>query len=139
MTVAQRIYWLTAGRIVSPNDYLVQVENYVSVNERHARYLADAVALLFIRPITESQNLSASMLKLRVRLIGFLYRPSFSVDGPQLKLNVADCLQFIINQLSSLASHEATLALYELSSNKNLLPWQPQIKDAYERQIFFHS
>ena len=139
MTVAQRIYWLTAGLIVSPNDYLVQVENYVFVNERHARYLADAVALLFIRPITESQKLSVSMLKLRVRLIGFLYRPSFSVDGPQLKLNVADCLQFIINQLSSLASHEAILALYELSSNKNLFSWQPQIKDAYERQIFFHS
>lgn len=130
MTVAQRIYWLTSGLIVSPNDYLVQVENYVSLNERRARYLADAVALLFVRPITESQKLSVSMLKLLVRLIGLLYRPSFSVDGPQQKLSVADCLQFIINQLWSLASHKTTSTLNKLSSDKNLLPWQPQFKDA---------
>ena len=57
MTVAQRIYWFTAGLIVSPNEYLVQVENYVSADERRARYLAEAVALLFVRPITESQKL----------------------------------------------------------------------------------
>ena len=44
MNVAQRVYWLAAGLLVSPESYLEKLESYVAGNERRIRRLAEVVA-----------------------------------------------------------------------------------------------
>lgn len=139
MTVAQRVYWLCAGAFASPDLFHERLETYANGNQRRIAYLAKAL----INSTCSVDRLSANALQLLIRLIGPLYRPFFSGSDETRSeearflspgFDAGNQIQAFINQLASIPSRDATEALENLLSVKELLPWRSYLNDAKYRQ-----
>ena len=145
MNVAQRVYWLAAGLLVSPNTYLEKLESYVARSQRRVWRLAEVIAAIYNVPPELIQRMDIPALKLLIRLIGSYCRPfTFSSDPdgsdseeggsvtPAMEAGLR-ILEFI-NRLALIPSLAATEALESLSADDNLLHWRSQLIDAAYRQ-----
>ena len=132
MNVAQRIYWLAAGLLVSPGSYIEELETCIAGRERRVRRLAEVIAERegFLK--AHIQSLDAPVLELLIRLIGASYQP---YDPPaQTRWVTSLQVSEFIEQLVSIPSPAATDALERLSSNEDLRSWQSRLMDAAYRQ-----
>ena len=139
MNVAQRIYWLYAGLLVSPDRFNERLRNYVSENQRRLRHLAEAL----VKSKYPTDKLNSEALQLLIQSIGPLYRPYFRgaddalvEDGRFLSsgFDSGRQIESLINQLASIPSKDASESLEHLSSIEELVPWQPYFNDARYRQ-----
>ena len=140
MSVAQRVHWLVAGLCIAPESYVGRLESYAAGRERRIRFLAEAVTRQFgISPGLKCRR-SAPALRLLIRLIGTSCRPySLGVDSDEgvmvtPEMNAADRVRDCIEQLASITTEDASLALEALSSDNNLRPWRSLLMDAAYRQ-----
>ena len=141
MSVAQRVHWLVAGLCIAPETYVERLESYVAGRERRIRFLAEAVTRQFgISPDLKYRQ-SAPALRLLIRLIGASCRPYSLLDADSdegvivtPEMNAADRVRDCIEQLASITTEEASLALEALSSDNDLLPWRSLLMDAVFRQ-----
>ncbi len=145
MNVAQRVYWLAAGLLVSPHTYLEKLESYVARSQRRVWRLAEVIATIYDVPRELIQRMDIPALKLLIRLIGSSCRPfTFSSDPdgsdsekggivtPAMETGFR-ILEFI-NRLALMPSLAVTEALESLSADDNLLHWRSQLIDAAYRQ-----
>ena len=132
MNVAQRIYWLTAGLLVSPGAYIKELETYIAGKERRVRRLAEIIAERegFLK--AHIQSLDAPVLELLIRLIGASYQPYGPPAQPHWVMS--SHVSEFIEQLVSIPSPIATDALERLSSNEDLRSWRSRLMDAAYRQ-----
>ena len=129
MNVAQRIYWLAIGFLISPGTYREKLESYVAGgDERRVRHLANIICRNDL-PTTLINRLVVQELDLLIRLLGPSYNHSLSPLGAK-----ANRIQGFINQLASVPSQAATEALKSLSSEENLRSWRSYLIDAAYRQ-----
>ena len=140
MSVAQRVHWLLAGLCIAPETYVERLESYVAGRQRRVRFLAEAVTGQFsISPDLKYWQ-SAPALRLLIRLIGASCRPySLDADSDEgvlvtPEMNAADRVRDCIEQLASITTEDASLALEALSSDSNLHPWHSLLMDAAYRQ-----
>ncbi len=140
MSVAQRVHWLVAGLCIAPESYVDRLESYAAGNERRIRFLAEAVTRQFgISPDLKYRR-SAPALRLLIRLIGASCRPYFldtdSDEGGKVtpEMNAAGWVRDCIEQLASITTEGASLALEALSSDNDLRPWRSLLMDAAYRQ-----
>ena len=140
MSVAQRVHWLVAGLCIAPETYVERLESYAAGKERRIRFLAEAVTKQFgISPDLKYRQ-SAPALRLLIRLIGASCRPyslyADSDEGVMVtpEMNAADRVRDCIEQLASIITEDASLALEALSSDNDLLPWRSLLMDAAYRQ-----
>ena len=140
MSVAQRVHWLVAGLCIAPESYIGRLEFYAAGKERRIRFLAEAVTRQFgISPDLKYRQ-SAPALRLLIQLIGASCRP-YSLDADSDKgvmvtpeMNAADRVRDCIEQLASITTEVASLALEALSSDNDLRPWRSLLMDAAYRQ-----
>ena len=144
LNVAQRVYWLAAGLLFSPELYLNRLESYVASNERRIRHLAAFLTDNDLSPrLTE--GFDAPVLRVLIRLIGGSYRPfsrylksdgSDSEEGGVVTpaMFAGSSVEAYINQLAAIPSAIATDALEELASDDNLRAWRSLLIDAAYRQ-----
>ena len=138
MNVAQRVYWLAAGLLVSPRTYAPTLDSFVAGKQRQVRHLAAILANWFDVPGALYQRLDVPALKTLIKHVGVVSRPSppdsegfgFVSAETQSGMRVRD----FINRLASMPSKAATDALAELSGNDGLRTWRPLIVDAVNRQ-----
>ena len=146
MNVAQRVHWLAAGLLASPDTYLGMLQSYVAGNERRVRYVAEAVTSL---PLPLIQHFDVPALRILIHLIGGSYRPfshylksdgSDSEEGGAVTpaMFAGSSVEAYINQLAAIPSALAADALEELSSDDNLRAWQSLLIDAAYRQNEAH-
>ena len=132
MNLAQRIYWLAAGLLVSPGAYIEELETFIAGKERRVRRLAEVIAERegFLK--AHIQSLDAPVLELLIRLIGASYQPY----GPpaQPRWVMSSHVSEFIEQLASIPSPAATDALERLSSNEDLRSWRSRLLNAAYRQ-----
>ena len=140
MSVAQRVHWLVAGLCIAPEAYVERLDSYAAGKERRIRFLAEAVTGQFgISPDLKLRQ-SAPALRLLIRLIGASCRPysldSDSDEGVMVtpEMTAADWVRDCIEQLASITTEDASLALEALSSDNNLRPWRFLLMDAAYRQ-----
>ena len=140
--IAQHGYWLIAGLIVLPNEFLDRVEPYVSKYKSRIRYLTDAMSIL-IGDSTILSIDSVPVLNLLIGIIGTSYAPPVFVpddnkDNHQFEgLHSSILAQRLIYRLSSIGTVDASRALKELASNNDLDSWQQHIAIARARQNEF--
>ena len=139
MNVAQRIYWLAIGFLVSPGSYREKLEAFVAGgDERRVRHLANAICRDDL-PATLFDRLGVPELSFLIRLLGPAYNHSLSPLGAK-----ANRIQGFINQLANTPSKAATEVLKALSSEENLRSWRSYLIDAayrqnsVQREAFFH-
>ena len=145
MNVAQRVYWLTAGVIASPNSFTTDLKNFVSGNERRIRHLAEFAVGRFRLPESLLTRLDVPALRLLICLTGSSFRPfsprSSATDrdseegGPVTRgMEAALGIAQFIDRLASFPSRIAAKALEELSTDASLRPWRAHLVDAAYRQ-----
>ena len=140
MSVAQRVHWLVAGLCIAPETYVERLESFAAGKERRIRFLAEAVTKQFGISTDLKYWQSAPALRLLIRLIGASCRPySHDADSDEgvlvtPEMNAADRVRDCIEQLASITTEDASLALEALSSDNELLPWRSLLMDAAYRQ-----
>ena len=137
MNVSQRVYWLAAGLLASPNTYQKELESYVFGSERRVRHLAEFLAVRhFPTPLVE--QLDPRALQLMMRLLGTSYRPRRPPSGKAYRIDhdmqVSDSIEGFIDGLGSSPSPTATEAIEALSSDDTLRPWRAHLVHATYRQ-----
>ncbi|MCQ3810994.1 MAG: hypothetical protein KTV68_10635 [Acidimicrobiia bacterium] len=142
MTVAQRIRWLAAGTLLSPERHLAPLEEYAGENQQRIRHLAGFLCnrLRSHRfagdPLVE--NLSPQAVAALMRLMGPMFEP-FEVHGGGVgwvtpELDASRWIQDQISMLGSKASCNASVALKNLINNPRLSRWKDHLRWAEERQ-----
>ena len=140
MSVAQRVHWLVAGLCIAPESYVGRLESYTAGKERRIRFLAEAVTRQFSISPDLKYRQSAPALRLLIQLIGASCRPySLDADSDEgvmvtPEMNAADRVRDCIEQLASITTEDASLALEALSSDNDLRPWRSLLMDAAYRQ-----
>ena len=152
MTVAQRVYWLTAGLVASPELYREKLESYVSGKERRVQNLAKFITGGKISPsLMELRDVT--VLQLLIRLMGSSYRPydatsDESEEGDVVTpvMTASIYVQRCIDHLASMPSDDACAAFDALLAEDSLSHWQLYLKNAADKQrgirresIFHHS
>ena len=134
MDPAQRVHWLAAGFVSSPDAFGSSLEDYASGQDGRVRQLA-----AFLAPHRPMHLLidefPATTLKLLVGLIGASAGPA-AQDGPALRwgdapvFHASELVAQLIHRLESMPGEEATLAIDDLLSDGTLLHWRKQLERA---------
>ena len=132
MNIAQRIYWLVAGFLVSPSSYRETLKTAISGHERRIRHLAEFLTVHRDQSTwsTLFDRLDVQELKLLIQLFGGSYRPYASSSD----FEKSDLINWFVQRLASLPSTEAALALESLRSDHSLHPWRFNIVNAASQQ-----
>ena len=141
MNIAQRVFWFTAGARVSPNDYLQKLESYTDGSERRIRYLTEAVIGQYDFSRMSSQRLNVSILQFLIRVIGSSISPNIYEESGwvTLAIEAANYVRGFINQLATVPSQCATIALESLKSDRDMRSWQSYLVDAAYRQSMIRN
>ncbi len=139
MNVAQRVYWLATGLVVSPGTYCGKLESYVAGHKRRVRHLAEFVAAGEF-PSALMRRLEVPALEVLIRLTAPSCRPCYpdpdSEKGKRATpaTEASDRMQGFISGLASIPSRDAMNALAGLSVNERLRAWRSRLVDAAYRQ-----
>ena len=159
MNVAQRIYWLTAGLVVSPSGFIEEMKTYLTGRERRIKSLLEFIKELPDQPI---RCLDVLALEFLIRTIGYSSpfawlspedalglmakyglieisdepRPSNSEESGWVNpsTEAVNLVHRLIQQLASIQSPSATDALEKLLSDDELRSWKQSLTDALRRQ-----
>lgn len=159
MNIAQHVYWLTAGLIVSPSSFIEKLETYLTGRERRVKNLLECIKEF---PDKLIKRLDVPVLEFLIRTIGhsspftwlspedalgllFKYRLVEASDKPKLSdpeesgwvspsTEAANLVHRLIQQLASIQSPSATDALERLSSDDELLSWRQYLTEALRTQ-----
>jgi len=142
MNTAQRVWWLAAGLLLSPDQYVEELDAYVAGSKRRIENLERFFGVLSDMPPGLFQLLDVSALKLLIRHVGVnrdnapaVWRSNTGeggivTQGMGASLRVRD----FIHQLGSNLSPAAATALRELASDDRLTAWRSQLLNAADEQ-----
>ena len=142
MNLAQRIHWLAASIVVSPEKYGQQLENFVGGRNSRSRQLAaffspqDPITLI-------TKDLGPVTLKSLIGLIGASFGP-FGVDaevaewGTPPGMKESMLVGQLIQRLASLPGKAAGQALETLASDAELKSWHYHIDRGRDKQRGIH-
>ena len=137
MNMSQRVYWLAAGLLVSPDTYLDELRASVAGSERRVRHLAEFLADRdFPEPLM--QRLDPPALQLLVQVLGTAYRPrtrpSGGVHWVDYSMQVSDRVENLVDRLADTPSPAASEALAVLVSHDAMRHWLSRLVRARYRQ-----
>ena len=138
MNLAQRVHWLAAGLVVSPETYGQQLENFVGGRDGRIRQLAAFLAPKYpLNLLTDERQ--ATTLKLLIRLIGSSFGP-FTEAGLDSSWSgtpgyeASELVVQLIERLASMPDQDATHALELLTADPVLSRWRSQLERARDTQ-----
>ena len=145
MTVAQRVHWLAAGLVTTPDRYSSLLEDSVRHNSpalrnlQHFFPLRESLAFLI-------KMLRPSALALISRVFGESTRPygadaahfaeneSVYLDANSPDVSASLCVERCIDRLATLSSDDAVAALEDLQADSALSEWRELLAAARDRQ-----
>lgn len=142
MNPGQRVYWLAAGLLIAPDQYVQELDVYVAGSKRQVENLARFLVALFDMPPRLFELLDVAALKLLIRLVGATSNPDpaswESNDGEggiiRQRMDAGLRIRDFIGRLASNPSDAATAAIRELSLDDSLTAWRPQLLNAADQQ-----
>ena len=136
MNVAQRVYWLAAGVIVSPMAHKDSLKNFVKGNEGRIRRLADFFS--FDHRVQFSfDQLMIPVLELLIRLVGNTVGPYEWADTDGAVTHAqrsSDLVNKLIRTLAVSLDPGAGRTLDQLCSSPELSPWRNVLSRARDAQ-----
>ena len=139
MNVAQKVYWLSTGLIVSPEAYLERLEAYVAGKERRIQHLAGFLTRRQEGTRAPIPRSNVAVLSLLIRQLGAFCQPfSLIQDSEEGSIVTkgfdAHGIEHFIGELASIPSATASEELENLVVNERLHHWRPRLIDAAYRQ-----
>ena len=142
MGVSQRVHWLSAGLMLSPDEYRQPLEAFVGGHDDRSRQLAsfcspkgppDIGADDAFSPAAE--DFKIPILELLIKLIGSSFGP---VGMPRSWVRSENLTQMetreLIKRLASSPDKDATRALTALAADERLHKWKGELDEAVTRQ-----
>ncbi len=144
MNVAQRIRWLAAGVMVSPETFSDTLEDFMQGKGRRIRSLWKFISSGAGEHLIDSgdkaqfafRNLDISVLELLIRLFGSYFVP-YSPMGSRIitaEEEASDFVGGLIRQLADSPEEEASDALANLLAEPALARWNDTLKQAQDTQ-----
>lgn len=136
MNIGQRVYWLTAGFFISPNEYKGKFLDIVQSNERRISHLSSFV----LRSPQSSElieRLETSVLKTLISVLGSVQK---TVTFTELDLDIMPAwagIRAYVNRLAHISSADSTQALLDLLTDERLVACHPVITRAIHDQSAF--
>ena len=139
MTVGQRVYWLTAGQFVAPEQYSNRLESFVAGNERRVRHFTTMLVERGGLPHQLEETWGVPVLTPLIRLLGSSYRRSPEMHAGvaydvTLEMEAATYVSRLIDRLAMLPTGVSATALAELSASESLAHWSDKLSAAAYRQ-----
>ena len=134
MNVAQRVHWLAAGIIVSPETYNASLSEFVQVRESRIRYL---VAFFDSRVQFSFDVLGTPGLELLIRLIGDYAGPDqwWNEEGLVTPaMQASRLVNGLIQRLAASPTKDASDALGRLLADSSLSRWRDVLSQAQDTQ-----
>ena len=142
MNVAQRVHWLAAGIVLSPETYGQQLENFVGGRDSRIGQLAAFLSPKYPLQILTDER-QAATLKLLIRLIGASFGP-FTEGGSHSNwsgtpaMDASELVVQLIQRLASMPDRDARHALEVLATDPALSRWRGQLDQARDAQRVIH-
>ena len=136
MGVAQRVRWLAAGVVASPETWGEELEQFVGEGERRVRWLAAFFASRdssFPLPFPNRER-SALVIQALVALMGRSFAPTGGAGRVTLGMTASAHISRLIRQLASLPGEDALQALDSLVSDSDLVHWRDELVRARDDQ-----
>ena len=144
MNVSQRVHWLSAGLMLSPEKYRQPLEDFVTGHDDRTRQLA-SFCCPSERLFTGSDNifsplvrsLEIAVLELLIRLIGSSFGPVDMANAGWVRVeHLAHArVRELIQRLASLPDEDSAGALKTLSTDEGLYQWRDVLDEARNRQL----
>ena len=142
MGVSQRVHWLSAGLMLSPDEYRQPLEDFVRGHDDRSRQLASFCSPQGPPYIGADDNVSPAsegleipILELLIKLIGSSFGP---VGMPRGWVRSEHLTQIeareLIKRLASSPDKDATRALTALAADERLHKWKGELDEAVTRQ-----
>ena len=142
MGVSQRVHWLSAGLMLSPDEYRQPLEEFVGGHDDRSRQLASFCSPTgqpYIGPDDNfspvADGLNTPTLELLIKLIGSSFGPVGMPWGWVRSEHLAQNKVIELTQrLASSPDKDATQALAALASDERLHKWKDELDKAVSRQ-----
>ena len=137
LDVGQRVRWMTVAAILSGGKHTQRLRDFVSVNERRVRHLAEflnnSVGHANRRHLLTGRW-SAELLASLVRMLGPSYRPRIPQGLVTVEIGTSELIGAIIRQLGSTEGERTHKELANLVDDPELVAWRGQLTWARETQ-----
>ena len=133
MTVSQRVRWLAAGAVVSPDKYGKLLEEFTAGKEGRIRELAAFFSPQHAMP-DPVRELRADSLKCFIGLMGGSFSTAMQDDWIRPDIKASEIIGRMIRWLEALPGENARWSLDTLRSDAALEPWYSQLDDAIGRR-----
>ena len=133
MTVSQRVHWLAAGAMVSPDKYGELLEEFTAGRDGRTRELASFFSPQQAVP-DPIRELDADSLKRFIRLMGSSFGPVMPDGWITPAIKASEIIGQMIRWLEALTCEQTRAALDELRSNAGLELWHTQLDGAIGRR-----
>ena len=142
MGVSQRVHWLSAGLMLSPDEYRQPLEEFVGGHDDRSRQLASFCSPKgqpYIGPDDNfspvADGLGIPTLELLIKLIGSSFGPVGMPRGWGRSEHLAqNKARELIQRLASSPDKDATQALAALAADESLHKWKDELDEAVSRQ-----
>ena len=142
MGVSQRVHWLSAGLMLSPDEYRQPLEEFVGGHDDRSRQLASFCSPKGQPYIGSDDNFSPvadglgiPTLELLIKLIGSSFGPVGMPRGWVRSEHLAqNKVTELIQRLASSPDKDATQALAALAADERLHKWKDELDEAVSRQ-----
>ena len=139
MNAGQRVYWLTAGHLVAPEEYAQLLGSFASGNERRLRHLITMVAGRGGLPLQLRDTWDVAVIAPLIRVLGRFLGPTPELHPGvayrvTLEMEAADFVAELINRLVQIPSEGSTDSLVQLLDAESLRPWAAELSAAAHRQ-----
>ncbi len=138
MDVGQHVYWLTAGLLIAPQEYLAQVQSFVGKSQLRASHLYALLSDMRTgRSLTSEQDVPTTTYL--VELLGPLAQPHWSGRSNEAywvttSMEMGQHVEKLISSLASNPDTCATTALVRLRENTALNQWHDSLDRALADQ-----
>ena len=134
---SQRIHWLAAGIMVTPETYGEALESMVRGHEDKIREVAS-----FFSPDNPlafpEKDMSVLALRSIIRLVGSVFGPDVEDEPNAPEYLGSSQVEIAIYMLSALPCDDSTRALDELVDDDSLVAWRVELESARDRQRIIH-
>ena len=142
MGVSQRVHWLSAGLMLSPDEYRQPLEAFVGGHDDRSRQLASFCSpegQPYIGPDDNfspvADGLNTPTLEFLIKLIGSAFGPVGMPWGWVRSEHLAqNKVRELIQRLASSPDKDATQALAALATDERLHKWKDELDEAVSRQ-----
>ena len=128
MNVSQRARWLAAALVLSPEEHIEEVEDFVAKGEKRV------VQLIEFFPDRITFDLSVPAMEMLVRTIGTGIGPTRSEGLVTPAMHASEIVYDLISRMAGSSSQEATDTLERLTEDSALFRWKEELSLHRDRQ-----